>query len=162
MTGVRHLLAAAVAVAGLWAAPLAAQSPIAGAAPAGATQAAVAGTVVAARPIRVREVIGPDDVRLNPGATPGGLSDVDLVIGQEARVGIFAGWPIRPGDIGPAALVDRNQLVTLVFQRGGLNITAEGRALGRAAAGELVRVMNMSSRATVTGVVAGPNIVEVR
>jgi flagella basal body P-ring formation protein FlgA len=152
-----RVLLAALAAACLWAGAAPAQMG-----PDPAAQAAAAGTVVASRPIRVREIIGPDDVRLNPGATPGGLSDVDLVIGQEARVGIFAGWPIRPGDIGPPALVDRNQLVTLVFRRGGLNITADGRALGRAAAGELVRVMNMSSRATVTGVVTGPNVVEVR
>jgi flagella basal body P-ring formation protein FlgA len=41
--------------------------------------------------------------------------------------------------------------VTLVFRRGPLRITAEGRALSAAAAGEPVRALNLSSRSTVSG-----------
>lgn len=71
------------------------------------------------------------------------------------------GRPLRPGDIGPPAIIERNDLVTLIFRQGGLTIAAEGRSLGRGSVGEAVRVMNLSSRTTVTGRVKQDGSVEV-
>jgi flagella basal body P-ring formation protein FlgA len=114
---------------------------------------AAAETLVALRTIRAQTVIGPGDVGLAPGVTPGALTQPEQALGLEARVALYPGRPIHPADLGPPALVERNARVTLVFRSGALTITAEGRALSRAAAGEAVRVMNLSSRATVTGTV---------
>jgi flagella basal body P-ring formation protein FlgA len=119
-------------------------------------------TVIAARPIRARSVIGPDDVTTIPGATPGALDAPDLAVGMEARTMLGQGRPIAAADLAPAAFVDRNQMVTMIFRRGGLSITAEGRALARAAEGEAVKVMNLDSRTTVTGVAVAPGTVAVR
>jgi flagella basal body P-ring formation protein FlgA len=47
------------------------------------------------------------------------------------------------------------------YASGGLHIITEGRTLDRAAAGELVRVMNLASKQTVTGTVAEDGSVEV-
>lgn len=118
-------------------------------------------TLVAARTIRATALIGPTDVVQVPGRAPGALSHPDEVVGLEARVALYAGRPIRPGDVGPPALVERNGLVTLVYRRSGLTIHADGRALGRAAEGEPLRVMNLSSRTTVTGIVAADGAVHV-
>jgi flagella basal body P-ring formation protein FlgA len=120
------------------------------------------GTVVAARAIRPRTVLMPSDVTLAEGATAGALDALEDAVGQEARVAIYQGRPIRPSDLGPPAMVDRNQLVEMRYDNGRLSITAEGRALGRAGAGERVQVMNLDSRMTVTGVVSGPGLVVVR
>ena len=49
-----------------------------------------------------------------------------------------------------ARVIGRNQIVRLRFQRGALQIDTEGRAMSDGAAGELIRVMNMGSRSTVT------------
>lgn len=153
------MLAAALAGA-------ATQAPAAGTPGAPAqTDTAAAGTgetVVAARPIRARSVIGPDDVTTIPGATPGALDAPDLAVGMEARTMLGQGRPIAAADLAPPAFVDRNQIVTMVFQRGGLSITAEGRAMARAAEGEAVKVMNLDSRTTVTGVAVAPGTVAVR
>jgi flagellar basal body P-ring formation protein FlgA len=119
------------------------------------------GTLVAARPVRAASLIGPADVTILPGATPGTLADPAEAVGLEARVMLYPGRPIRPGDVGPPALVERNARVTLRFARGTLEIATEGRALDRAGAGETVRVMNLDSRIVVTGIVAGPGLVEV-
>ena len=110
-----------------------------------------ADTLVAARVVRAQAVLGPQDIALIAGDVQGALTDPTAAIGMEARVMIYAGRPIRPSDIRPPALVDRNQIVTLRYRQGGLEIVAEARALGRAAAGEALRVMNLSSRTTVTG-----------
>jgi flagella basal body P-ring formation protein FlgA len=132
-------------------------------APQGAHTAVGTGeTVVAARPIRARSVIGPDDVTTVAGATPGALDAPDLAVGMEARTMLGQGRPIAAADLAPPAFVDRNQIVTMVFRRGGLSITAEGRAMARAAEGEAVKVMNLDSRATVTGVAVAPGTVAVR
>ena len=122
---------------------------------------AVADTPVAARTIRAHALIGPGDLATTPGEVPGAILDPALIVGQEARVALFAGRPIMPGEIGPPALVERNALVRLAFQAGGLSILAEGRALDRAGAGDLVRVMNLASRATVTGLVLSDGTVAV-
>ncbi|WP_089997171.1 flagellar basal body P-ring formation chaperone FlgA [Cognatiyoonia koreensis] len=111
---------------------------------------AEAETVVAARTIQAQTIIAATDLVLQDGDVSGGESDPALFIGMEARVALYAGRPIRVGDVGFPALVDRNQLVPLVYENNGLLIRTEGRALGRAGAGEMVRVMNMSSRNTVS------------
>ena len=110
--------------------------------------------IIATRTIRAQTVIMPDDLTIADGDMAGMADDVRQVIGQEARIAIYAGRPVRLSDIGPPAVIERNQVVPLVFQKNGLQITAEGRSLSRAAPGEQVRVMNMSSRATVSGRVA--------
>jgi flagella basal body P-ring formation protein FlgA len=110
-------------------------------------------TVVAARTVRGQALIGPDDVRVAEGDVPGAAIALDEVVGQEARMMLYAGRPVLLSQVGPPALVERNQLVELTFQSGPLTITAEGRALGRAGAGDDVRVMNLASKKTVTGLV---------
>lgn len=130
--------------------------------PARAQTASTERTVVAARPIRAKAVIAASDLTVTPGATPGALSQPSDAVGMEARVSIYAGWPVRAADLAPPAVVERNALVTLLFASGGLSIQTDGRALGRAGLGERVRVMNLDSRVTVTGLVTGPNLVEVR
>lgn len=110
-------------------------------------------TVVAVATIPARRVIQAQDLALHPATVVGAISDPNQIIGMEARVALFTGRPIRPGDLTEPALVERNQAVMLVFAQSGLVISAEGRALGRAAMGESLRVMNLSSRATVYGTV---------
>lgn len=45
----------------------------------------------------------------------------------------------------------RNQIVTILFRSGLIEIEAEGRALARGATGDRIRVMNNSSKVTVLG-----------
>ncbi|MEX1235217.1 MAG: flagellar basal body P-ring formation chaperone FlgA [Roseovarius sp.] len=116
-----------------------------------AAPAATADTVLAARTIRAQSLILPQDLVVKNIDVTGAISDPALIAGQEARVALYAGRPIRPGDFGPPALVERNQIISLVFEKSGLSILAEGRSLSRAGPGETVRVMNMSSRITVSG-----------
>jgi flagella basal body P-ring formation protein FlgA len=110
---------------------------------------AAAEVLVATRTIRPREIILPGDIAVKPTDVPGALSDPGEAVGREARVALYAGRPIRPEALGPPALVERNQIVTITYARGALAITAEARALERGGAGERIRVMNLSSRASV-------------
>lgn len=115
------------------------------------TGVAAAEMLVAARTIRAHSVIMAQDLATQPGDAAGFASSPEQLIGQETRVALYAGRPIRLSDVGPPAVIERNQIVPLVFNHGGLRITTEGRSLSRAGAGDWVRVMNLVSRATVSG-----------
>ena len=115
------------------------------------TGPASAESVVATRTIRAQSVISAEDLAIVDAALSGALGDPALAVGKEARVAIYAGRPVRAQDLGAPALVERNQLVSLIYLSGGLAISTEGRALARAAEGEVIRVMNLGSRTSVSG-----------
>jgi flagella basal body P-ring formation protein FlgA len=120
----------------------------------------VADIIVPTRTIRAQEILGADDLLLKSTDGGGSVTLQDL-IGQEARVALYPGRAIHARHVGPPTLVDRNQVVPLIYARGGLQIVTEGRALARAGAGDYVRVMNLASRATVMGRVLQDGRIEV-
>jgi flagella basal body P-ring formation protein FlgA len=113
---------------------------------------AAADTLVAARMIRPQTVLTEADVALRPGPETLELT-LEAVLGLESRALIYPGRPIRPSDVGPPALVERNQIVALRYAVGQVTILAEGRSMGRGGAGETLRVTNTASRVTLTGTV---------
>lgn len=113
----------------------------------------LAETVVPSRTIRSQSIIYQDDLAMQTGSIPGTVSDPAKIIGLEARITLYAGRPIRLGDVGPAALVERNAIVPILYVNGGLRLSSEGRALARGAIGDRIRVMNLSSRTTVVGTI---------
>jgi flagella basal body P-ring formation protein FlgA len=115
---------------------------------------ALAESVVATRTIRAQSIIEAADLTMSDTVAPGALTDPALALGLEARVTLYAGRPVRAGDLGPPAIVERNQIVPLSYRTGGLAIQVEGRALARGGVGDVIRVMNLASRATVTGRIA--------
>lgn len=108
---------------------------------------------LAARTLRSQTILTADDLILQKSDAPGGDLDISDFVGREARVVLYQGRPISLSDLGPAAIIERNQSVTLKYLSGALLISAEGRALGRAGVGESLRVMNQASRNTVFGIV---------
>lgn len=124
--------------------------------------ALLAETVVATRTIRSHAIIGPNDVTIKPVESSGSLSEIRDAVGKEARVVLYAGRPIRPGDVGPVALIERNQIVPLVFISGNIKISTEARSLGRGGEGDFIRVMNLSSRTTITGEISADGSVTVK
>lgn len=120
-----------------------------------------ADTVVATRTIRPSEKIGAEDVSVQAREILGAVQSLEQVIGLEARAALYPGRPIRLQDVGPPALVERNQIVEIRFKQKGLMILAEGRALSRGALGERVRVMNSDSRKNFSARVVAKGLVEV-
>lgn len=87
--------------------------------------------------------------------------DVAELVGREAGRGLAAGRAVRAGDLRAARLVRKDETVTLLFRRAGLELAAAGTALDAGAEGELVRVVNPSGGRPVRGVVVGPRAVQV-
>ncbi|GGX38381.1 flagella basal body P-ring formation protein FlgA [Tateyamaria omphalii] len=122
---------------------------------------ASADTVVPTRTLRPGTLISAADLTVLNEAEAGMFEHVADVIGQEARTALYAGRPIPFDAIGAPAIVNRNQIVPLFFNAGGLSIATEGRALERGGVGDRVRVMNLSSRSSLFGFVQEDGSVKV-
>lgn len=109
--------------------------------------------LVATRTIRANTILTEADVAIDGSLPSNGLTNPKDAIGLEARIVLYSGRPIHIDDLSPPAIVRRNQLVPLIFNNGGLQITTVGRALDRGAVGEIIQVMNVSSRSSLFGVV---------
>ena len=120
-----------------------------------------ADTVLATQNIRAQSILTAGDLKVIERTISGTIANIDDAIGMEAKVTLYAGRPIRMNDIGPPAIIERNQIVTLVFESGVLTIAADARALGRAGPGDRLRVMNLMSRSTVVGTVRADGSVRV-
>lgn len=117
--------------------------------------------VVPAKTIRANATITASDVTLKPIQNENAYTLLADVVGQEARTTLYAGRPILFDDIGPPAIVSRNQIVLLSYRSSGLKILTEGRALQRGGVGDRVRIMNLDSRATLFGQVQADGSVRV-
>ena len=128
---------------------------------------AMADSVVATRTIRAQSVIAAQDVAMVPADITGALTATEAAVGLEAKVTLFAGRPVRAADLAAPALIQRNQVVPVVYQVAGLTIRTDGRALERGGAGAVIKVMNLASHLTVQGAISpdgsvrvGPNLQE--
>ena len=120
-----------------------------------------ADSVVPTRTIRANATISEADVTLKSVQNPNAFVRVMDVVGQEARTTLYAGRPILFDDVGPPALIARNQIVSLTYEASGLVIVTEGRSLQRGGIGDRIRIMNLDSRATLFGQVQDDGSVRV-
>jgi len=120
---------------------------------------AFAGDVLAARTLRVGTIVGPGDLqsRISEDQT-----QMETMLGLEVRKAVYAGHSVTLAHLGPPTLVQRNEIVVMAYHDGGLGIRTEGRALTRGGKGEVVEIMNLTSRQTVRATVIGLRQVEVQ
>lgn len=123
---------------------------------------AMAESIVAARTIPANTVLTFDDLTTAATSSSGGVDDPFELVGKEARVSLYAGRPIKQSDVIEPAVVERNQMVLLIYQSGSLSIRTDGRALDRAAAGQTISVMNLNSRSTVLAEIGSDGAAYVR
>ena len=121
--------------------------------------------VVATRPLRRLAPIGAEDVkierRLVSGLPAGPLARVEEAVGLLASREIKAGEALSSKLIQPPALVRRGEVVTLVVEGEGVIITALGQAKEEGQRGQIIRVMNLSSKKELYGRVEGERQVRI-
>ncbi len=117
--------------------------------------------IVPTRTIRAGDLLTAETVRIVSGIEASGFEKLEDVVGQEARIALYVNRPILFNQIGPPALIERNQIVQIKFAGSQLMINTEGRALERGGVGDRVKIMNLSSRATIFGFVQPDGYVEV-
>ena len=79
----------------------------------------------------------------------------DRALGMQMRKQLRAGQPLHSADLAKPDLVQRDQTVTLIYESAGLYLTIRGKALEGGTEGDVVSVVNLQSKRTVSGVVIG-------
>src|SRR6185295_2644629 len=83
------------------------------------------------------------------------------VVGMQARKQLRAGQALKLADLAKPDLVQRDQTVTLIYEAAGLYLTIRGKAMEAGTEGDVVNVLNLQSKRTVSGVVIGRGQVSV-
>lgn len=113
---------------------------------------------VLARGIERNEVIKSSDVVIErrPKLEVGGdLAGRDRAVGMQARKQLRVGQALKTADLAKPDLVQRDQNVTLIYESVGLYLTIRGKALEGGTEGDVVSVLNLQSKRTVSGIVVG-------
>lgn len=84
------------------------------------------------------------------------LLDFAEIEGLEAKRTLRPGTPIRAYDVKTPAAIAKGDLITVFYQRPGLTLAAQGRALEEAPLGASIRVLNLQSNRVIEAVAEGP------
>jgi flagella basal body P-ring formation protein FlgA len=119
---------------------------------------------VLARGLERNEILKSSDVLIErrPKSEVGNdVASRDGAVGMQARRQLRAGQALRTTDLAKPDLVTRDQSVTLIYESAGLYLTIRGKALEGGTEGDVVNVINMQSKRTVSGIVVGRGQVSV-
>ena len=81
--------------------------------------------------------------------------------GMQAKRNIKAGQVLTPGLLKAQKMVLRGQHVTIIAQRGSLNLRVKGKALMDGIQGQTIKVKNMSSKKLIYAQVVAPGKVKI-
>ncbi|MDB5618602.1 flagellar basal body P-ring formation chaperone FlgA [Tardiphaga sp.] len=113
---------------------------------------------VLARSVDSKEVLKASDVVIErrPKSEVGNdVASRDRAVGMQVRRQLRSGQALRIADLAKPDLVTRDQAVTLVYESSGLYLTIRGKAIENGTEGDVVNVINLQSKRTVSGVVVG-------
>lgn len=109
--------------------------------------------------LRSGDIIGKNDIIMIDMPVKNLQSDFLLkeenIAGLTPRRMVEAGKPIRDREVEKPQLVGRGDFVTIVYESGPLTLTAKGKALQNGAAGDMVRLVNVTSNRSIEGIVSG-------
>jgi flagella basal body P-ring formation protein FlgA len=124
--------------------------------------AAAAHTIEAltyAHSISAGDLIQPDDLAYGrvasfslPADAP---SDADQIIGKVARRPLRAGSPAARHDVSAPQVIKTNDTVQVIYRNDGVNLVLQGKAMGSAAVGEPVTIMNTVSKKAIQAIASG-------
>ena len=115
-------------------------------------------TAVLMRDVERGDILKSSDVaveRRPKAEITGEAAGRDRAVGMQVRRGIRSGQPLKAADLVKPDLVQRDQTVTLIFQSAGLYLTVRGKSLDNGTEGDVVNVLNLQSKRTVSGTVIG-------
>jgi flagellar basal body P-ring formation protein FlgA len=110
--------------------------------------------LVYARNISAGEIVQASDLQWSDEtvAGPDAPGDVDRVIGMAARLPLREGAAVAGHDLIAAKVIRRDQMISVDYAEGGVSLSLSGKAMGDAAVGDIVQVMNLSSKKIIQAV----------
>lgn len=79
--------------------------------------------------------------------------DISELVGKEAKRTLHRNKPVVMSSVGSMTTIHRNDQVTVKFHKGSLEIQTIGRAMESGGEGDLIRVMNLESKKTISGLI---------
>lgn len=89
------------------------------------------------------------------------ITDIDDIVGKEARRNLASGSELRFSDLKAPVIVDRGQQVSIVSGIAGLRVSMQGKALNSGGVGDRVLVANEKTGKRLEGVVSADGSVMV-
>lgn len=121
--------------------------------------------VTLARPVARGETVRAGDIVIERRARSEIAADAvvrpEAAVGLAARRALRADQVLRPADLMKPDFVTRNEMVTILFESGGIRLSARGKALDAGAEGDTVNVLNPQSKRTLQAIVEAPGLVVV-
>ena len=121
--------------------------------------------VVAARPLGRKTLLTAADLKLArrdlAQLHSGYFSDIGQLIGKQTGRSIAVDTAISSSLVREPLAIKRGQRVSLVAASGGLEVRMSGEAMADGAAGDRIRVRNLSSKRVVDGIVKSASTVQV-
>lgn len=118
-------------------------------------------TLTYARSLNAGELIQPADLtfaRIASFAVPADAPrDAEDVIGKVTRRPLRAGAAVAEHDVASPQVIKANDTVSVAYRNDGINLILQGKAMGPAAVGDPVEVMNLASKKVVQAVASGPD-----
>ena len=123
--------------------------------------------------ISAGDLIQPEDLtfaKVASFAVPTDASrDADQIIGKVARRPLRAGSAVASHDVSLPQVIKANDAVQVAYRTGGISLVLMGKAMGSAAVGEPVEIMNPISKKTIQAIassadeaVVGPEAEQIR
>jgi len=121
---------------------------------------------VTKRRILPDEIITEDDIELTdlPWQRVNAFAVLDPrdLVGMQAKRLIAQGRPVQLQSVTPPIIISRGEEVKIELRHGALHLVTTGKAIGDAHLGQEVRVVNLSSRKTITAIARADGVVEAR
>lgn len=100
-------------------------------------------------------------VQRRPKSEGSAIGNIHAAAGLAARHELRPGQALRDADLMKPAIIQRNDMVTIVYEAPGFTLTLRGQAQDAGALGDTISVLNVKSKRTVQGIVSGPGRVTV-
>ena len=114
---------------------------------------------VPARTLSTGEMIAEADLQILSVPTrdlsSNAVVDLKSLVGMEVKRTLKEGSIIRKNAIAAPILVYKKELVTLTVETNQMRLTAQGQAMDDGAMGDVIRVMNLTSKKVISAVVSG-------
>ena len=121
--------------------------------------ARMAETLAWAHSIQAGDLIQPDDLtyaKVASFAVPADAPrDADQIIGKVARRPLRAGSAVATHDVSAPQVIKANDTVEVAYRADGVSLVLQGVAMGSAAAGDAVEIMNPVSKKVIHAVASG-------
>lgn len=89
------------------------------------------------------------------------ITSSNELVGQQTVRPLEAGKAVNKLHVRVAPMISRNQMVTLVYRKGGIELSGSAQALEDGQQGQTIRIVNPSTRSTLTGTVMSDSTVHV-